>query len=189
MWAYPDAPKVLDVRPLPLEKLSGRRHVPILTAASGFPFLRFKKPQSPFLSRVLRNKMKQKHNQFEKILELEGEEENIAAWEDKWESTVLKQLEREGRAGEEWVDEEQWGSPDGWRRELRIARAGIWKKMDDEGEKAKEMAAKMMEIMDKERELYEAERSKMRHEKKVEKRRKKEEATREANTPTKEDID
>src|ERR1700709_1700282 len=61
---YPGAPKVLDIRPLPREKLTAKRRVPILTHASGVPFLRFKKPQSPFLSRVLRNKLEQKHKLF-----------------------------------------------------------------------------------------------------------------------------
>lgn len=163
--------------------------MPILTHSTGFPFLRFKKPQSPFLSRVLRDKMKQKHNRSEKISELEDEEENFAAWEDKWESAVLAQLEREGGARGKWVEEEEWGSSYGWRKELRRSKAMIYKQIDDEAVKAKERGLKMMEIMDRERELYNEERSLRRHEKKLEKKRKKEEAMREAEAPTKEDID
>lgn len=91
---YPDAPKVLDIRPLPKEKLSGRRVVPTLTAAQWVPFLRFKKPQSRFLGRVLRDKIMQKNKRWEGILRCdEGMDAGEA--QGSWEWRILQEAKQE----------------------------------------------------------------------------------------------
>ncbi|KAG9244806.1 hypothetical protein BJ878DRAFT_51726 [Calycina marina] len=59
VWPYEGAKKMEDVRPRPQSELggTGRRKIPIAQWASngGIPFLRFSKPQSPYLSRIMRN--------------------------------------------------------------------------------------------------------------------------------------
>lgn len=190
MWPYPGAPKVLDIRPLPLEKLSGRRHVPILTHASGIPFLRFKKPQSPFLSRILRNKLAQKQRLFQSIVELDGIQDKVAAWEDQWDTNILLQLRQEGRNKQAWVQQEALEEPGGWRSEVKEARRDVWERINRGSRRVKETTARMMEIVDRERELYEQERAARRHAKQVEKLRKKEEeGMKGADTPENGDID
>jgi hypothetical protein len=145
----------------------------VLTQSTGYPFLRFKKPQSPFLSRVLRDKMKQKHNWFEKIKDLDSQLETFAAWEEKWENHILRELEQEGGPREEWVkkDGTGWGGRDGWSREVRNARDGIWERLQDNARKAQVKGAKMVEIFDKEKAMWEKERSTRRKEKVAETQR------------------
>lgn len=175
VWPYPDAPRAIDIRPLPLDKLSANRHVPILAHAGGYPFLRFKKPQSAFLSRVLRNKIKQKEEWFDKIKELDGPLWKLSAWEDEWDSHVSRELRREGREASEWTEEKGRDATgeDGWCKEVVDARGGVWTRIVEDGNKTKEMSIKMLGIVEKERKMWAEERSMRRHEKKVAKRRKK----------------
>jgi hypothetical protein len=155
--------------------------VPIVTQTNGYPFLRFKKPQSPFLSRVLRDKIMQKHNRFEKIGELDGHVENLGAWEGQWELNVLNELRREGAGGEEWWQKVggDWGRRDGWCKDARDARKEVWSRLDRDGKRAKEAGLKMVEIYKQEEEMWRQEREKRRHDKNVERRRRKEESMRE----------
>ncbi|CZR61042.1 uncharacterized protein PAC_10938 [Phialocephala subalpina] len=117
---YPGAPKLVDIRPLPKEKLTGRRHVPKLVGVhSVFPFLRFKKPQSPYLSRILRNKVKKKHLRYERIDEMD-ELVAMGELEDGWDK-ILEHYDqvdssKEGRKDQslelEVDEEEQKWKPD-----------------------------------------------------------------------------
>ncbi len=92
--SYLGAPKVLDIRPLPKEKLTGSRVVPTLTASQWVPFLRFKKPQSRFLGRVLRDKLMQKNKRFEGIMRCdEGMDAGEA--QGSWEWRILQQAKQE----------------------------------------------------------------------------------------------
>ncbi len=68
---YPGAVPLLESLPRPLSALSGgRRRVPIMANTSIAPFLRIKKPQPPFLSRVLRYKVTQRQRQNDNLDEL-----------------------------------------------------------------------------------------------------------------------
>lgn len=79
---------------MPKEKLTGRRVVPTLTAAQWVPFLRFKKPQSRFLGRVLRDKIMQKNKRWEGILRCdEGMDAGEA--EGSWEWRILQEAKKE----------------------------------------------------------------------------------------------
>ncbi len=93
VWPYPGAPKLVDVRPVPFEKLTGRRHVPHIAVTGNLAFLRIKTPQSPFLSRVLRDKIKLKQKQTDRLETLELQEE-IGRREDDWEKVVEERAER-----------------------------------------------------------------------------------------------
>jgi hypothetical protein len=148
---YPGAPKVLEVRPRPLSELSGPRHVPILTTANGLPFLRFKKPQSSFLSRVLRDKLNQRQRLQNHMMRLEPDIV-WAAHEDEWERLVG---EKQG--------------PGGWPKyETEMTRA----KEEPENKllkiqlKAQEVAGQMLKIVDEEKRLLKEERIQRQKEKK-----------------------
>lgn len=79
---YPGAIPVLEKLPLPKSQLTGQRRVPTLVSANSIPFLRIKKPQNPFLTRVLNGKIKlrQKRNdtldKLGALLELGGMEQD-----------------------------------------------------------------------------------------------------------------
>ncbi|TPX14538.1 uncharacterized protein E0L32_005230 [Thyridium curvatum] len=88
-------------RPLPQEKLggSGRRKVPRLAAtAAGHPFLRVRKPQSPALSRVLRDLGDKRQARITLALELDEEGRWLAETEDEWEARLGGAAE-DGSAG------------------------------------------------------------------------------------------
>ncbi|PMD48249.1 hypothetical protein L207DRAFT_559943 [Hyaloscypha variabilis F] len=97
---FPGAPKVLDIRPLPASQLAGQRHVPVLTAAGWVPFLRFKKPQSRFLGRVLRDKLKQKLRRWEGMVRADDAME-VGEAEGLWEGKVARRVRKEIAAAEE----------------------------------------------------------------------------------------
>lgn len=140
---YPGAPKVLESRPRPLSELSGPRHIPILTVANGVPFLRFKKPQSPFLSRVLRDKI----NQRQKFLDHTKRLEPDIVWaadEDEWEQLVDgKTAPRDGVSFE---------------NEMTRAKKQPEKRFIEVQVKAIHVAKRMLKIVEEEKRLFEEER-------------------------------
>lgn len=92
---------VSTVRPRPLSELSctidGRRRVPRLaTDATGLPFLRLGRPQSPVLSRVIRQKGRKRRDRMQLASELQRDELGFAAQEDLWEASVEQILREEG---------------------------------------------------------------------------------------------
>lgn len=99
--AKPGSPPVYEptARPLPLGQLSGGvRKPPRLDETGGIPFLRIGKPQSPGLSRVLRQKSWKRQVRTTRIIQLTEQDAVEAEWEDKWEKTVggLLNGEKEG---------------------------------------------------------------------------------------------
>jgi hypothetical protein len=133
---------VLDIRPLPKEQLSGRRKVPTLTAANWLPFLRFKRPQSRYLGRVLRDKLEQKIRRWGAVEECDammevGESEGV--WEGKIARQVRKELALagEGRleAGEERVREMRQWLEDGEGKEYGGSKERFYAKTGGEGGK------------------------------------------------------
>lgn len=163
--------------------------MPVFTHATGLPFMRFNKPQSPFLSRVLNDKLTQRHNLFQSIKDIDEMHVVVAAWEDEWDNYILHQLAQEGKDTEAWVRKEGQGGLRGWKSEVGSARWDVWGRLETQMAKMKETATRMMEIVDKERDLQQEERSARRHANKVEKRRKKEEATKGIDTPEGRGID
>ncbi|KAG4441684.1 hypothetical protein IFR05_002818 [Cadophora sp. M221] len=156
--AYPGAQRVVDMRPLPLEKLSGNRHVPSLAVATHAPFLRFKKVQSPYLSRVLSQKVKQKQKRNNWMDELAAEVE-MGYLEGEWEDNVLEAVMGEGRWREsEELEREGWGDEDGWEQEPTRSKILVYKEIGREYKRAKDLADRMLSVVEKERELWEQER-------------------------------
>lgn len=153
------------------------------------PFLRFKKPQSPFLSRVLRGKLVQRHKLFESIKHIDEEAGMVANWEDQWDSYVLQQLEKEGGDTEAWAEKEKLGALDGYRKEVKNATSDVWDRLNKGLEKGKEISERMIEIVEREKALQREERSARRHAKKVEKNRKKAEDAKRIDTPEEGGID
>lgn len=139
-----------------------------MTHASGVPFLRFKKPQSPFLSRVLRNKLEQKHKLFEGLKRIDETHSRLATWEDSWDQHVAQQMEREGGNRSQIRDLlEESEDFRGWRNENAAAREAVWSRVMNWTSSMKATAARMREIVEKEQKLRD-------EEVKIEKREKRE---------------
>jgi len=152
--------------------------VPILTTTTrGYPFLRLRKPQSPFLSRVLRQKIKQRQQRFDTVDAIDVGLEYAEA-EAEWERNVMEQLAEDGVPNKEWMETEgkYWdrGSP-GWTEAAARAKEEVLRSLMADQRKAKEVGEKMLDIVDKERELWRQERGRRRHEKKVAKKLRKQE--------------
>jgi len=101
VWPTHSAPSVLA---RPFVKVSGERHVPIYVAACGFPFLRFKKPQSPYLSRLIRDDLKAVQKRVDQMQRLE-KERGHAMQEDLWDEHLCLHAGLEKEAGSVlWLD-------------------------------------------------------------------------------------
>ena len=148
---YPGAARTLD---RPYQNLSGRRHVPILVNANRVPILRIKKPQPPFLSRIIRDTVKTRNHRI-----LRGErlanELPIAQDEDEWDHNLRK------LAG---LDSRNLLEPR-WHHEIKRA-------IDDNNQlrvgaiqKRAEVSAELHAIVEKEKALAQEEKLRLRDEK------------------------
>ena len=176
VWPYPGAPKLIDIRPLPKSQLSAIRRVPHLVEASGFAFLRIKKPQSPFLSRVLRQTIKKqikRYNRQEKMTQEAADAEAEEEWEDIIVERMMDEVEEgsdeEGRRKREaWLEGEgrEWAmGNDSWKREFLEARREAKATQKRVFERAKEQGRKMVEIYEEEKLLWKKEKNERRREK------------------------
>jgi len=166
--AIPGAPKLLETRPLPLKKLSGLRHVPIFAKAMVSSFLRIQKPQSPYLSRVLRDKITTKQKRMDARERIELLEE-IAIAENTWEDIVEDQLEKEGLSVDEWNNKQSglgWGVGE-WEKDLQFADAFVVDLLTKESRRVVELSKIQLELVDKEKDLWRQERGQRRHDKKL----------------------
>lgn len=151
---YPGAPRVLDERPRLV--VPGRRHIPKLVSATGIPFLRFKKPQSPFLGRVLRDKFHQRINNVSQMRAM-NELHEVAVLEDIWDKVLhqMHGLPAGPMAGEET-----------WEQGIDYSRTAIWKKLKMQERKRVDTAQRMQKIVDEEKELARKERIQIKRESK-----------------------
>ncbi|KAM0803826.1 hypothetical protein BDR22DRAFT_838018 [Usnea florida] len=146
---YPGARRALD---RPFHDLSGRRHVPVLISANRVPFLRIKKPQSPFLSRIIRDTV----NTRERRLALAGRlasETLVAEDEDEWDN-ILRQHFGLDHAGEQ-----------PWQREVKLASDKVHQMQVETIQKRVSLSAKMFAIVEQEKALAEEEKLRLRDEK------------------------
>ncbi|KAL9120926.1 MAG: hypothetical protein Q9187_002516 [Circinaria calcarea] len=142
--ARPNTPSVLS---RPFLSLSGPRHVPKLVSANGIPFLRFKKPQSPYLSRIIRDKVKQHSRRFDHLYDLEHQIV-LAKDEDHWDKILDETcgLRRETENG----DDVRFTS---WATVVQHARAIVSWKLREETLNNAETARKMYSIIEQEKTL------------------------------------
>lgn len=148
---YPGATPTLS---RPFLNLSGRRQVPFLVDANQVPFLRLKKPQPLFLSRIIRDNV----NARERRLTLEARlasELPIARDEDEWDQILYEHFELND------VDPEE--KP--WEREVKQALAKNHKLHVKAIQKRTDISAKMYAIFEQEKALAEEEKLRIRDEK------------------------
>lgn len=142
-----EEPRVsLFERPVPLEQLSGKRHVPILASANSIPFLRIKKPQPESLSAYLSKRIKTRQKRHDMRQRLEAEVD-FARHEDTWDS-IVSQHKGVGR-----------DSSVRWSSGARLALRGVQDKLTGEKLKNQAMAEKMQAVVDREQELFDKERA------------------------------
>ena len=123
------------LRPLPLAQLKGGvRKLPLLESGNGIPFLRLGKPQSPVLSRVVRQKGMRLQKKVAQRKELVEEDLVVAKEEDQWDVLMRDLGAREERAQQKArfadpvvasiAEAQAWLAAD---REDRVARAkAMW---------------------------------------------------------------
>lgn len=107
--------------------------------------LRIKKPQSPFLSRVIRDKIKQRQKRITKTEDVE----ELVRWaqaEDTWETEI------EGVAAAEGKEVGMRGQ-EGWKQTVKNELQRLTMTHGAGLEKARKIALKMGKIVDQEREL------------------------------------
>lgn len=137
---------LLNVRPY--AKTTGPRHVPILASANGIPFLRIKKPQPPVLSRVLRQALQRRIDNFHTKILLLNYWTPLSNHEDEWDAI----LEREFDFVEK--DTRLYGSFDPlWVDEVNVAEHAARVDHDKEMKKVAETTARMTRLVEIETEL------------------------------------
>ncbi|PBP27343.1 DNA repair protein [Diplocarpon rosae] len=152
--AIPGAAKVSEIRPLPLARISNVRHVPSLVVATWLPFLRFKRPQSPYLSRVLKAKITQKNRRLQRLDEM-TEMVEMGDAEDIWDDIVLKQTEKErGVEGVMEMVQAGWDEGDSWRTESQNCKWFVSRSIEREHVRASVLGKKLLGIVEREKELW-----------------------------------
>ncbi|GAB7361086.1 hypothetical protein MBLNU230_g1124t1 [Neophaeotheca triangularis] len=142
-------------RPLPLEKLSGKRHVPHLVNANHVPILRFKKPQPENLSGYISKQVKRRQRRHDRRHLLEDSLQ-LARFEDGWENLMQKQLVEEGERMKRGVGTWSRGKAAGADRSdsyltpIRQAMKATQQALDTEKRKNKLWAEKLQGVVDRE---------------------------------------
>ena len=176
VWAHPDAPKLLESRPLPRASLpeGKKRHVPTLISAAGLPMLRFKKPQPAYLSRVIRNKQVQRNKRLTNIQRMQLESET-AEMEDQWDRNLAWEVRKEEyqaaerdhtRTAEDrpiadpYMDKERQSVDDSlardgvkWQDALQEEIKATYKRVDVTLKRETQVARRMWEIVKQEKAL------------------------------------
>lgn len=140
MRSFPGHESTILKRPLPFEALGGIRQVPKLTSSNSLPFLRFKRPQPDFLSRVFRNKINQRQRRNNNLMKMD-EDYKWAANEEQWDRIVANEANK--------VHKEM----STWRQPLANARAAIEEQLDEEHHKVEKMSRKLLRITNQEEDL------------------------------------
>ena len=138
VWPYPDGKKVLD---RPFKETSGRRHVPKLINANKVPILQFKKPQSPFLSRMIRDIIKTRQKRVDLQHKLK-EQVQWARAEDAWDFALRKSMGLEQDQSEER-----------WSYQPQLSHDQVHALHSAAANKQVKIAAKMHAIVEKEKAL------------------------------------
>lgn len=122
------------------------------------PFLRFKKPQSPFLSRVLRDKINQRQKMLDHVERLESDIV-WAADEDEWEQLVGgKDAPRDSAS---------------YEKEMIMAKREPETKLDRIGKRAVQVSRQMLKVVEEEKKLFKEERIQRLKEKRQKRRERK----------------
>ena len=148
--AWPGATPVLE---RPFLNISGPRHIPRLVSANGIPFLRIKKPQPDYLTRVLRNKIKQREKRLLTIQRL-TETVSLAEEENRWDDLVVALAATEGV---EEHAEPIASTRSSWTAAIETSIAELASRHSRFQRKNRQIATKMTEIIDQEKRLAEKE--------------------------------
>lgn len=154
-------PKIsLFDRPIPLEKLSGKRHIPVLFNANHIPVLRVKKPQPASLSRFLRQRIEQRQNRHDRRWKLYSENE-LAAREDEWDDLVgaTDVIPKTRTLSEAMNARPTQRQEPKWTQAVEEAIKEVQGQLEEEREKNRIMAEKMQAVVDRETEIFEKERA------------------------------
>ena len=153
VWPRPATPEALS---RPHISISGRRHIPKLVNANGIAHLRFKKPQSPFLSRVIRNKISQRERRFDLLYSLESQL-IIAQSEDEWDRILFEVCGIP-------INGQQYGLEEGtWAATVADSRLEVSARLTGSQEKNTEVARRMYGIVEMEKVLAEEGKDAMKH--------------------------
>ena len=162
-------------RPLPLEKLSGKRHVPILFNPNNIPVLRLKKPQPESLSRYIGQRLRQRQARHDRRYRL-YEELKLAVQEDEWDEITAEDGEPErGQTIADALSGARISRESTWSDAVQDAITEVHGQLNEERWKNQAMAEKMQSVIDRERGLYDKERAEKKEVKRMERIERREE--------------
>lgn len=112
------------------------------------PILRFKKPQAPGLSRLIKDKIKQRQDMFDRINAMQDIWIPLAEAEDAWD-TIVKERFGVTDTRSQGLDSEE----PGWSDVMRETVEQSFEWYDAQKEKVRKTAIRMQDIIDQETEL------------------------------------
>lgn len=125
----------------PYLALSGRRHVPTLVNANRVPFLRLKKPQSPYISRIIRNIIETRERRLA-LAERLIDQISITQTEDEWDAILFTEFGLEDNAsGCSWSHEVQLALDENRQLQTKAVQRRV------------DIAARMHSIVEQEKQL------------------------------------
>jgi hypothetical protein len=131
------------------------RKLPVLVGANGFPFLRVKKPQPPFLTRVLDDKIARKALRHERLKVWSGVPMDLAVVEQAWDEMLGMQGAREAK----------------WQSVVEEETERVAGLLMEESVRTGEVARRMMDVLGRETMAWEVEKMAKEREKKRLRRR------------------
>ena len=138
------------LKAFPRPTVIGKRKVPFMVCANGFPFVRWKKPQPANVSRVLRQNIKQRQKHVSYVHALTDFWIPLAQYEDQWEELVRQKCNIP-----RGMDESTEG--DLYVPAMREELMAVSRLISEKRRRSNELAAKMQHIVDREAELAMAE--------------------------------
>jgi len=170
VWPYGEGKKIEEVRPRIKEDLggSGKRKVPmpVIVATSALPFLRFRKPQSTYLTRIINDKIKVSKKQGQMMIRMQGEEETGEA-ENNWDSLLNNARRVPSLQTTEHPIDVAASDKVSWAQAPRKVLRRIQETRDRKIQDHVRRGDQMMMIVDEERRLRDAEKIESRRNKEV----------------------
>jgi hypothetical protein len=146
LYEPPPEKKFLNVFPRP--NVEGIRKAPFFVSASQLPFVRWKKPQPAYVSRVIRDLQEQRQHRHNRRYALIDYFIPLAKHEDEWDKRMILLTEREhlkGRADGTWV------AP------MLAQLDDVNQSITEMNKKSSDLAKRMLNVVNQERELVETE--------------------------------
>jgi hypothetical protein len=133
----------------PRPNVEGIRKAPFFVSASQLPFVRWKKPQPPYVSRVIRDLQKQRQHRHDRRYALMDYFIPLAKNEDEWDERMLSLMKQQEN------DKEKTDGT--WLAPMLAQLDDVSESIMEMNKKSSELAKRMLDVVNQEKQLVETE--------------------------------